>query len=86
MEKSYITALGVVAGTLTTLAYLPQVIKSWKSKSTKDLSFGMFGLLFVGIIMWTIYGVLLGSMPLIIFNSITLAEAAAILYVKMRYK
>jgi MtN3 and saliva related transmembrane protein len=51
--------LGLAAGALTTISFLPQVIKTWKSKSAKDLSFGMFGIFSLGVLLWLIYGITL---------------------------
>ena len=61
MEINGITLLGLTAATLTTLAFLPQVIKSWRSRETRDVSLGMFAVLTVGIILWLIYGLLIGD-------------------------
>jgi MtN3 and saliva related transmembrane protein len=85
MNKNLISALGFLAGTLTTLAYLPQVIKSWRTKSADDISLGMFLLLVAGISVWVVYGILINSTPLVLFNSVTLGEAGIILYVKIRH-
>ncbi len=85
MSKNFIAAAGFLAGTLTTLAYLPQVIKSWRTKSADDISLGMFLLLVTGISVWVFYGILIHSTPLVLFNSVTLAEAGIILYVKIRH-
>ena len=81
-----ITLLGLVAGMLTTAAFLPQVVKSWKSKSTKDVSLGMFLVLCIGIVLWLIYGFLTDDIPLIAANGVTLFLAGTILVFKIRYK
>ncbi len=78
--------LGLVAGALTTGAFLPQVIKSWRSKSTRDVSLPMFVALCVGIVMWLVYGFLTADIPLIVANVVTLVLVATILYLKLRYK
>jgi MtN3 and saliva related transmembrane protein len=80
-----VETMGFAAGTLTTLAFLPQAVKTWKTKSADDISLAMFLLLVTGIILWIVYGVLLHSLPLIIFNGITLAEAVVILFVKIKH-
>ena len=82
----YITILGIIAGFLTTLSYLPQVIKIWSTKSTKDISLGMFFILSLGIFLWLIYGILIKDLPLILANSVTFAFTLAILFFKLRYK
>ncbi len=50
--------LGLIAGGLTTISFLPQVIKTWRSRSAKDLSFRMFGIFSVGVLLWLIYGLI----------------------------
>ncbi len=86
MEINVITLLGLTAATLTTLAFLPQVIKSWRSRETRDVSLGMFAVLTVGIILWLIYGLLIGDLPLVVANGVTLVLAVTMLYLKLRYK
>lgn len=78
--------LGYVAGTLTTIAFLPQVIQTWKTKSTKDISLGMFVSFCTGVFLWLIYGILIDSYPVIIANVATLALAMIILSLKIKYK
>ena len=58
----YVTFIGFLAGALTTLAYLPQVFKAWKTKRTKDVSLGMFSILTIGILLWLVYGIFLNSL------------------------
>lgn len=78
--------LGTAAGTLTTLAFLPQVLKTWKSKSAKDISFGMFLLFSLGVLLWLLYGFAIGALPVILANTVTLVLALAIVVMKIRYK
>jgi MtN3 and saliva related transmembrane protein len=80
------TALGLVAGTLTTIAFLPQVLKAWRSRSTRDVSLSMFAILCAGVALWLVYGVLVGDLPLILANAVTLGFAGSILVLKLRYK
>ena len=80
------TVLGIVAGSLTTLAFIPQVVKIWRTRSTHDISLGMFLLFSTGLVLWLVYGVLTGSWPIIIANTVTLVLALTILYFKLRYK
>lgn len=68
-----ITLLGLVAAACTTIAFIPQVIKNWRTRSAGDLSFGMFGIFTFGVVMWLVYGLLIGSLPIIAANVITLA-------------
>ena len=80
-----LTLLGFVAACCTTLAFVPQVVKAWRTRSTKDISLGMFLLLVAGIVLWLVYGVLRSDLPLVAANVITLGLAGAILYLKLRY-
>jgi MtN3 and saliva related transmembrane protein len=80
-----ITALGLLAGTLTTIAFVPQLTKTWKTKSAEDISFGMFAIFCAGVLLWLLYGVLIDALPVILANSVTLVLAGAILVLKLRY-
>lgn len=82
----YITVIGLVAGFLTTVSFLPQVIRTWKTKSTKDISFYMFSILTVGIFLWMIYGFLIDSLPVILANAVSLILSAVIMAFKIKYK
>lgn len=78
--------LGLVAGTLTTAAFVPQVVKIWHTRSTDDISLGMFSLFNAGLLLWLGYGILIGSVPIVVSNLVTLALALTILFFKLRYK
>ncbi len=78
--------LGLVAGTLTTAAFVPQVVKIWRTRSTHDISLGMFSLFSIGLVLWLAYGYLIGSLPIVLTNVVTLALALTILFFKLRYK
>ena len=84
--ENFTTALGLFAGTLTTISFLPQLIKAWKSRSTHDISIGMFSLLAVGITLWIVYGVVTSDLPVIVANSVTLVFVGLILALKLRYR
>ena len=77
--------LGILAGSLTTGSFLPQVIKAHQSHHTKDLSLSMFVILVFGVVLWIFYGVLIGSLPVILANSATLCLAVYLLYLKVKY-
>ena len=81
-----ITLIGLLAGALTTIAFLPQVIQTWKTKSTKDISLGMLLTFCTGVLLWIIYGILVKDIPLIIANIATLSLASTILWFKLKYK
>src|SRR6187455_1969605 len=83
---NFIQLLGLAAGMLTTIAFLPQVIKTWKTRSAKDLSLGMFSLFCVGVAMWLAYGVLKQDIPVIAANLLTLMLASTLLFFKLRFK
>lgn len=85
-NPSAVTILGLVAGTLTTLSFLPQLLKAWKSRSTHDISIGMFSLLAVGITLWIVYGVVTFDLPVVVANSVTLVFVGLILALKLRYR
>ena len=85
-NPSIVTILGLVAGTLTTISFLPQLLKAWKSRSTHDISIGMFSLLAAGIVLWIVYGVVTADVPVIVANSVTLVFVGLILALKLRYR
>jgi MtN3 and saliva related transmembrane protein len=77
--------LGYVAGSLTVLAFLPQVIRTWQSRQTRDLSLGMFGFLITASTLWIIYGAVIGDWSVIATNIGMVALNAAIAAAKLRY-
>ncbi len=81
-----ITFIGLAAATLTTTAFVPQVVRAWRTRSTHDISLPMFLALAVGIVLWLIYGALIGDLPLIVSNLVTLVLVLLILLLKLRYK
>lgn len=82
----FVSFIGLLAGILTTLAFIPQVIKVVQTKSTNDISLAMFAIFILGVFCWIVYGVLLKTPPLIISNSLVLVMALIILGYKLRYK
>ena len=80
-----VTVIGFIAASLTTIAFLPQVIQIWKTKSTKDISLKMYVILCIGVFLWFIYGVMILSLPLIVANSIVLALSLIIVIFKVKY-
>lgn len=78
--------IGLTAGTLTTLAFLPQVIKTWKSKSARDLSIVMFSVFCLGTVLWLIYGIIIQQLPIILANAVTLALAGLLIFFKLKFK
>ena len=77
---------GYVAATLTTLAFVPQAIKTIRSKDTRSISLGMYVVFTVGIGFWLAYGFVLDSWPMILSNIVTFGLSATILAMKLKYK
>lgn len=80
-----VRALGLMAGLCTTIAFLPQVIKTWRSRSARDISLGMFLVFTVGVALWLAYGLFVGDLPLVLANGVTFVLAATILALKLRH-
>ena len=81
-----IEILGLVAGTITSVTFLPQVVKIWQTKSAKDLSLMMLLLLMLGVVLWLIYGLVIMSAAIIYTNSMVLAMSLIMLYFKLKFK
>jgi len=79
------TAVGFLAGALTALATIPQFLKSWKTKETKDVSLLWCVLLSAGVLLWTLYGLLTNDSPVIIANAVTLVFVVGILILKLKH-
>ena len=78
--------LGYLAGILTVSSFLPQVIRSWRTRQTRDLSLGMFTLLTTACALWMVYGVLTSDWPVILTNGAMVALNSAIAAAKIRYQ
>ncbi|BAU05327.1 hypothetical protein NIES592_16470 [Fischerella major NIES-592] len=81
-----LTILGLAAATLTTSAFLPQMLKTWQSKSAKDVSYTMLITFIIGIFLWLIYGIFRQDLAIILANFITLIFNLIILWLKIRYR
>jgi MtN3 and saliva related transmembrane protein len=79
-----IRTIGYVAGTITTLAFVPQVVRSWRTRSTRDLSLTWLVAFASGVSLWLLYGILLREPPIIAANAVTLALAAILLWIRVR--
>ena len=77
--------IGSLAATLTTIAFIPQAWQVWRTRHTHDISLGMYIAFTSGVAFWLIYGIMLGSWPIIIANGITLVLAGAVLMMKIRF-
>jgi len=82
---SIIQIIGLLAGGCTTVAFVPQVIKTWRSRSARDLSLGMFLIFTAGVVLWLLYGFLIRDIPVIAANVITLLLAGWLLVMKLRW-
>jgi len=83
---NWVTILGFVAASLTTIAYIPQAYKTIKTKRTRDISLIMYLILNIGVIGWLIYGIILLEWPIILANAITFLFTVPILYLKLKFR
>ena len=81
-----LTMLGLAAAACTTASFLPQVIKTIKSRHTQDISLLMYIILTLGLFLWLVYGLLLRDIPLVAANSISCSLSSIILYLKIRHR
>ncbi|MFN3629176.1 MAG: SemiSWEET family sugar transporter [Casimicrobiaceae bacterium] len=77
--------LGMLAGTLTTVSFLPQVVKIWRTRSARDLSWGMTIVFTLGVGLWLVYGLLIGAPAIIAANAVTFALTLSICLMKWRF-
>jgi MtN3 and saliva related transmembrane protein len=84
MEGWLPTILGTVAGLLSTSSFVPQVIKAWREGNTEAISKRMYIVTVSAFVLWTIYGFVIGSLPIIVFNILSLVLSATILVLKLR--
>ena len=82
---NYIDLFGFLAALLTTIAFLPQLYKTWKTKSADDVSLIMLILFIIGLICWIIYGININSIPILVANIITFIFNFSILILKITY-
>jgi MtN3 and saliva related transmembrane protein len=78
--------IGYVAATLTTASFVPQAWHTFKTRDVRGISLGMYSAFTAGVAGWLVYGLLMGAWPIVIANAITLALAATILGMKLRYR
>lgn len=84
--ENHIDLIGAMAGVLTTISFVPQVVKTWRSRSTGDISFGMFLLFSLGVALWLIYGAAIHSTPIVLSNGVTLALSLSIIAMKFWFE
>jgi MtN3 and saliva related transmembrane protein len=85
MLTETIDLIGLAAGGLTTVSFVPQVLKIWRTKSGRDVSYGMFLLFSLGVLLWLVYGLMLNALPIIVANAVTLVLALGVLGLKYWY-
>jgi len=83
--NSITSTIGFIAALLTTVSFVPQVLKIWRTRSAKDISLGMYSLFTLGIAAWLVYGVLIDSWPVILANLVTLVLAGSVLVMKLKF-
>lgn len=83
--QAYVSQIGFIAALLTTGCFLPQIIKIFKTKHTKDISLAYFLILGAGVFLWLIYGVILGAFPVILANAGALFFVLVILAMKLKH-
>ena len=81
---NWIEGVGLVAGVLTTVAFVPQVLRTWRTGTAQDFSLNMLLLFVAGVALWLVYGLLSRSAPMVLANAATLLLASYILLVKVR--
>ena len=86
MVNFIINYIGFFAAFCTTIAFLPQAIKVYKTKSTKDISLYMFFIFTLGVLSWLIYGIAISDLPIILANAVTLVLSFFILIYKLKFK
>ena len=77
--------IGAVAGTLSTVAFVPQAWRIWKTRSARDLSLPMYLIFTAGVALWFVYGLMLGAVPIVVCNGLTLVLAGTVLAMKLRF-
>jgi MtN3 and saliva related transmembrane protein len=78
--------IGTIAACLTTFSFLPQAIKTFRTKDVSGISLSMYGCFTAGVALWLIYGILLMAWPIIMSNAVTLSLAISIFVMKLRYR
>jgi len=82
----YVTLIGIIAATCTTIAFFPQVYKVYKTKHTRDLSFPMYIIFSAGVLLWLVYGISINNLPIIAANAVTFISCVYILAMMVKNK
>lgn len=86
MNQLLIEIIGYVAGVFLVVSLLPQVIQSWRTRSTHDISLWRYVIYIIGLVLLVIYGFLIGALPIALLNIVATVLATIVLYLKIRYK
>lgn len=85
MEFNWTEVLGLIAASLTTISFVPQCWRIWKTRKVDDISFTMYLIFFVGVLFWLIYGLLIKSLAVTLANAVTIVLVSVILGLKLKY-
>lgn len=85
VQMAWVSLMGLAAGICTTAAYVPQVLKTWRSRSTSDISLAMFLVMVTGVTLWIGYGIALGDWLIVGANAATLFLTGIVLLLKLRH-
>lgn len=80
-----VSVIGYLAAVCTTVCFVPQLVRVWRLRSAREISLIMFSVFSLGTFLWLLYGIFLGSLPIILANSIALALSLGILVLKLRF-
>lgn len=86
MQTSLHDLVGFAAAIFTTASFIPQAVHSWVTRDLGGVSLWMYALFTIGILLWLIYGIILGAWPIIVANTITLSLASVVLYLKIKHR
>jgi MtN3 and saliva related transmembrane protein len=79
------STVGLLAGTLTTVSFVPQVVRTVVTRDTRAISLGMYALFTLGVFLWLVYGLILGQLPIVLANGVTFVLAGVVLSLKLRH-
>lgn len=85
MGSGVVTLIGLIAALLTTTSLLPQLIKSWRMKETRDISLLMYIFMGIGLFLWLVYGFFIDNLPIMVANSVSFVFVLVILFFKVKY-
>ena len=86
MEKFHIGIIGMIAGACTTVSFVPQIIKIFRTKHVRDISLMMYVVLTTGIFLWLVYGLLIEEFPIILANGVAFVLCLSVIIMKLAYK